>query len=168
MKPEETRLIYQRECASRRMRTNNKAEFDEWHNALRQYEARDVEAGMRLWNSDTAPDAKGDPKCKWLPRAQQIVDLVEQAISRRIVRAAEQKEEWSWECAHCGHRVSGFIIPGADTKRYCPSIYGPIGSGVILRRGTNCGHDMIATRFESYEEAVAKHEAEKARKGVAA
>jgi hypothetical protein len=161
MTKQELKRIYDAACGSRRL-VPQVDELNAWIKALLHFELRDVQAAIDAWNVDPALDRDGQRRSKWLPSIAELLPFVHSAYNTRVARVSELRELWDWECLVCGHRMSGFLAAGADTKRFCRSIYGPIGSRIVLTRGAICGHEMTATKFESCDEAESKRRGEAA------
>lgn len=120
MKPNETKSVYERECRARRI-TPTQDEFEAWHDELKPFDPRDVDAGLKLWNRDTTPDETGQPHCKWLPRPAQLVVLVKTAIRERERQLATPKDLVGLKCPKCHRKSVAFPERGKAVRVSCPT-----------------------------------------------
>lgn len=127
MKPAETERLYVRACRERRLEPQQE-EGQAWHKAVKQFELRDVEAGLERWSASTERDAQGNVKSKWLPVASELRALAEAAKKKREAAAAEPQDVLIWQCEK-GHRFSRYIPrkePITTTPGQCSSCGAPV------------------------------------------
>ena len=121
MKPTETKKVYERACAARRMKPEQ-GEGESWHRALRGFELRDVEQAMDAWWGSTETDGSGEMRNKWLPSTGDLKRLATIAEQARKAGMRQPKDMLRWECETCRCTRVGFWgrEKTTPTDRKCP------------------------------------------------
>jgi hypothetical protein len=118
VKTTETRKVYEKSCATKRLKFQQE-EFEVWHRSLKDLELRDVEATLDAWWISPAVDSNGDLKSRWLPAPAELRMMALEISHKRVAQAKVKTFLVGWKCPACAHTVMTFLPAGDSAIRAC-------------------------------------------------